>query len=213
MAIYREDIVKQAEKWIGYKEANGTHKKIIDLYNSYKPLARGYKVKYTDAWCSTFVSAVAIAANATSIIPTECGCQEQIKRFVSIGSWMETDSYIPKPGDVIFYDWNDSGSGDNKGYADHVGIVQKVVSGVIYVIEGNYNNAVGIRKIKVNAKTIRGYGVPKYDTKQTVSKSVDIIAREVIAGKWGNGESRKKKLTAAGYDYATIQKRVNELLR
>ena len=44
-------------------------------------------------------------------------------------------------------------------------------------------------------------------------KSVDEIAREVIRGKWGNGAERKKKLTAAGYDYSVIQKRVNELLK
>ncbi len=42
-------------------------------------------------------------------------------------------------------------------------------------------------------------------------KSVDEIAREVLNGKWGNGEERKKKLTAAGYDPAAIQARVNQL--
>ena len=44
-------------------------------------------------------------------------------------------------------------------------------------------------------------------------KSVDTIAKEVLAGKWGNGEERKKKLAAAGYDYAAVQKRVNALLK
>ena len=44
-------------------------------------------------------------------------------------------------------------------------------------------------------------------------KSVDEVAREVINGKWGNGSDRKKRLTEAGYDYSTIQKRVNELLK
>lgn len=44
-------------------------------------------------------------------------------------------------------------------------------------------------------------------------KSVDELAREVINGKWGNGSDRKKRLTEAGYDYSTIQKRVNELLK
>lgn len=44
-------------------------------------------------------------------------------------------------------------------------------------------------------------------------KSVDAIAREVIQGKWGNGEDRKKKLKAAGYDYAAVQARVNALVR
>ena len=53
-------VVAQARAWIGLNEADGSHKEIIDLYNSHKPLARGYKVKYTDAWCATTVSAMAI---------------------------------------------------------------------------------------------------------------------------------------------------------
>ena len=48
---------------------------------------------------------------------------------------------------------------------------------------------------------------------EIVKKSVDEIAAEVIAGKWGNGEDRKNKLTAAGYDYKKVQARVNELLK
>ena len=48
-----------------------------------------------------------------------------------------------------------------------------------------------------------------YSTK----KSVDEIAREVIQGKWDNGAERKKKLTAAGYDYNAVQRRVNELMK
>ena len=50
-------------------------------------------------------------------------------------------------------------------------------------------------------------------TTAPAKKSVDEIAREVIAGKWGNGATRKQKLAAAGYDYSTVQKRVNELLK
>ena len=49
--------------------------------------------------------------------------------------------------------------------------------------------------------------------KTSSTKSVDEIAKEVIQGKWGNGEERKKKLTAAGYDYSVIQKKVNEILK
>ena len=45
------------------------------------------------------------------------------------------------------------------------------------------------------------------------SSDIDNIAREVIDGKWGNGEERKKRLTAAGYNYNEVQKRVNELLQ
>lgn len=44
-------------------------------------------------------------------------------------------------------------------------------------------------------------------------KSIDAVAREVIAGKWGTDPARRQKLTAAGYDAAAVQKRVNELMR
>lgn len=44
-------------------------------------------------------------------------------------------------------------------------------------------------------------------------KSIDEIAREVIAGKWGSGQVRRTNLTAAGYNYSLVQARVNELLK
>lgn len=47
----------------------------------------------------------------------------------------------------------------------------------------------------------------------TTQKSINTLATEVIAGKWGTGADRKKRLEAAGYDYAAVQKRVNEILR
>ena len=46
----------------------------------------------------------------------------------------------------------------------------------------------------------------------TPTKTVDEIAKEVLDGKWGNGDERKKRLTDAGYDYEAVQKKVNELL-
>lgn len=211
----RNKVVTIAKGWLGCKESNGTHRKIIDLYNSHKPLARGYKVKYTDAWCATFVSAVAIKAGLTDIIPTECGCNPMIQLFKNMGCWVENDAYVPKPADIIFYDWEDSGIGDNVGSSDHVGIVVSVAGDTIQVIEGNKSNSVDYRPIKVNGRYIRGYGCPKYSkyVTTTVKKTIDEIAREVLDGKWGNGAERQSKLTAAGYNYADVQKKVNELLK
>lgn len=162
MAYLRSEIVKQAQSWIGSKESDGSHKKIIDLYNAHSPLARSYKVKYNDHWCATFVSACAIKCGYTAIIPTECSCQSMIDLFKKKGIWMENDTYVPSAGDIIFYDWDDSGRGDNTGWSDHVGIVERVVGTTITVIEGNYSNSVKRRNIQVNARYIRGYGVPKY---------------------------------------------------
>lgn len=167
----RQSVVRIAQGWLGCKESNGSHKKIIDLYNSHKPLARGYAVKYTDAWCSTFASAVAIKAGLTDIIPTECGCGKHIELFKKLGSWEENDAHVPQPGDYIFYDWQDNGVGDNTGAADHVGIVEKVSGQTITVIEGNMSNAVGRRTLKVNGRYIRGYGVPKYGSRAAAGGS------------------------------------------
>lgn len=163
-------ILDIARGWIGRKESNGTHKEIIDVYNAHKPLARGYKVKYTDSWCATFVSACSIKAGYTEIIPTECSCNQMINGFKKIGRWCEDDSHVPSTGDIIFYDWQDNGVGDNKGSSDHVGIVEKVEGNTITVIEGNKNDSVARRTIKVNGKYIRGYGLPKYDAIASVPK-------------------------------------------
>lgn len=158
----RNRVVTAAQGWLGRKESDGSHRAIIDLYNSHKPLARGYPVKYTDPWCAAFVSAAAIQAGLTAIIPTECGCEEYIKRFQALGAWVEEDGYIPSPGDYIFYDWQDDGKGDCTGRADHVGIVISCDGKTVRVIEGNLNNAVGCRTLPVNGQYIRGYGVPDY---------------------------------------------------
>lgn len=164
MAKTAATLIAQAKAWVGCREADGSHKKIIDTYNVHRPLARNYSVKYTDAWCATFVSACAIKTGMTDIIPTECGCGQMIALFQKLGEWDENDARVPRPGDIVFYDWDDSGKGDNTGWPDHVGIVEKVSGSTITVIEGNKGNAVGRRTLQVNGKYIRGYGVPKYNS-------------------------------------------------
>ena len=142
-----------------------------------------------------------------------------IALFQKLGKWIENDAYVPSPGDVIFYDWQDSGSGDNTGWPDHVGIVETISGSTITVIEGNKSNAVGRRTLQVNGKYIRGYGVPKYSsdsavpTPVTPAKTVDELAQEVLEGKWGNGTERKERLTSAGYDYSAVQAKVNALVK
>ena len=207
----RQKVVSIMTGWLGYKESNGTHKKIIDIYNNHKPLAVGYKVKYTDAWCATTVSAAFIKAGLTDIAPTECSCPRMINLYKKIGRWQEKDTYTPKPGDIIMYDWNDNGVGDNQGSPEHVGLVVSVSGNTIKVIEGNKNNAVEYRTLAVGGKYIRGYCLPDYASKATKTKSVEDVAKEVLAGKWGNGATRKNKLEAAGYNYSEVQAMVNAL--
>lgn len=210
------ELIKVAQSWLGKNEADGSFKEIIDIYNGHKPLARNYAVKYTDEWCATTITALAIKCDAVDIIPKECSCQYMIELFKKIGCWEENESVTPKAGWIIFYDWQDNGIGDNKGWSDHVGIVEKVVDNVITIIEGNYNCAVKRRNLKVNAKNIRGYGVPKYDSETLASKekSLDEWAKDVIAGLHGTGhENREASLKKAGctYAYQEVRQRVNAL--
>ena len=168
----RQKLVKTAQAYLGCKESDGSHRKIIDIYNAHKPLARGYAVTYTDAWCSTFVSAMSILCGMTEILPTECGCGKHIDLFRRLDSWVEADDYVPKAGDVIFYNWNDSGVGECTTGASHVGIVTSCDGRTITIIEGNISNAVGYRTLGVNGRYIRGYGVPTYELLAAVENSL-----------------------------------------
>ncbi len=158
----RAEIVNQAKSWVGRKESDGTHRVIIDVYNSISPLPRGYRMTYSDPWCATFVSACAQVWGLTKIVFPECGCAPMIDLYKNAGRWMEDDAYVPKPGDVIFYDWQDSGYGDNTGASDHVGLVASVDGNVINIIEGNCGNMVQYTARKINSRYIRGYGLPDY---------------------------------------------------
>jgi hypothetical protein len=84
-----------------------------------------------------------------------------------MGRWEERDSYIPKPADYLFYDWQDNGIGDNIGSPDHVGIVVEVKNNIVRVIEGNLHDSVEYRTISINGRYIRGYGIPDYKSKET----------------------------------------------
>lgn len=164
-AALRMALVHTAESYLGCKEADGSHKPIIDLYNSHQPLAMDYTVTYTDSWCSAFASAAAIGCGLTDIIPTECGCERQIGLFRELGCWEERDTAIPLPGDLIFYDWEAPESGDCTGWSDHVGIVVGTKWPFVKVIEGNKDDCVSYRILLLGSQYIRGYGKPDYASK------------------------------------------------
>lgn len=161
-AELRMQVVEEAEQYLGYNEADGSHRRIIDAYNAYEPLAENYQVQYEDSWCATFVSFVSIQCGLTDIIPTECSCQRQIALFEKLGAWEERDSIVPLPGDVIYYDWDCKTLGDCTGWADHVGIVVGTKWPFIKVIEGNRDDQVCYRYIFMNGIHIRGFGKPDY---------------------------------------------------
>lgn len=83
-----------------------------------------------------------------------------------------------------------------------------------------YRLSIGEYKVRETAEAVAqrlindGYA-PKLvieEQYQTVQKPIEEIAREVIAGRWGNGAERKQRLESAGYDYAQVQAAVNKIL-
>ena len=184
VAKTRSAIVKLVNSWKGKKESDGSHREIVDIYNSYKPLPRGYKVTYTDAWCATTMSALAIKLGYTDIIPIECSCYYMMEKAKEMGIWVEDDGYVPKLGDMPLYDWQDSGSGDNQGCPDHIGIVTKTGKTTFTVTEGNKNDAVETRSMKVNGAYIRGFICPKYDDDEdaTIQEETKTQTKEKSSG-------------------------------
>ena len=164
-ASQRQAVVDVFEGWKGYSEANGKHKKIVDIYNAYLATAVkvngtiNYRVSYSDAWCATAVSAAYIKAGLADAFPIECSCPRMITLAKKAGTWVEDDAFIPDPGDAVLYDWGDSGSGDNTGTPDHVGMVVSIDRsvGTMLVIEGNKNDAVEYRTLQINGRYIRGF--------------------------------------------------------
>ena len=169
-------------------------------------------------WCDTFVDWCFYKAygvtTAKSLIGgnfddyTVASCQ-MYKKHNALGT-------TPKIGSQVFFTRNGQISG-----CHHTGLVYNVDSKYFYTIEGNTSGAqdvvanggcVAKKKYLISSyknKTLFGY--PKYDA-SNIDSDITQVAREVIAGKWGNGASRRANLVAAGYNYAMVQAEVNRLL-
>ncbi len=171
MSKYASSVVKVARSMIGIKEGSAEHKRIVDEYNSIKPLPVGYKLTMKDSWCAATVTVIGRRAGCADLIPAECGCERMIELCKSKGILIENENYTPKPGDIAFYDWQDDGKGDNRGWADHVGVVISVSGSDFQVVEGNYSNSVKVRNMKVNGKNLRCFASPKYDAEPVVNGS------------------------------------------
>lgn len=189
MSTTAKKIVETAQNQIGKNENNGSHRFFIDIYNSFKPLPRNYKVQYDDDWCAVFDSALAILTGSADIIPIECGVGEKIQLAQKMGIWVENDNYVPKMGDIVTYDWKDGEDykeTDNKGWPRHEGTVVEVneEEGYFLVVEGNVNNEVSVRGINIGGRYIRGFICPKYEKEPVFAPSDNNTEKsDIVAGK------------------------------
>ena len=115
-------------------------------------------------WCACFVSWCANECGYldAGVIPRTAGCISGSDWFKDRGLWQD-NSYEPRPGDIIYFDWDNKGSsGPQDGLADHVGIVEKVENGLVYTVEGNSGDSCRENRYAVGHYEIYGYGTPAY---------------------------------------------------
>jgi len=144
------------------------------------------------------------------------------------GTFFVKGSKAPQAGDLIMFRYSSLSPIDDYS-ASHVGIVEKVDGNTITTLEGNVEGSgdnwaetsTFKRKTRyLNDSSVYAFFRPNWSSSitsnsastQKSSKTVDELANEVIAGKWGSGDDRKSRLKNAGYDYTAVQNKVNEKL-
>ena len=182
-------VVDIALSFDGCTQNSAEHREIIKTFNKVKP--QGYTAHLSDPWCAEAWSAWQImAGNSMSEVPMSASCSTIISIARNMGILVENENCVPEIGWGIIYDWQDDGKGDNHGDPDHIGIIYKVDSEYIYVIEGNKgaNHVCGKRAVKINGQYIRCFIAPKY--RKETPKPYD--------GKFPNYNVKAKKLVSQG---------------
>lgn len=172
----RTEVVKIAKQYVGCKQGSKKHKKLVDTFNKVKP--HGEVGNYSCAWCAiTYTAFMILAGMSRKQVPMSYNCGRLIEDAKALGIWVENDAYVPGKGDGIIYYWNDSGKGDCRSGASHVGTVEKVdrTKKTITVIEGNKGttHACGRRTVPINGRYIRGFIAPRFEGTSTQTSTDD----------------------------------------
>ena len=220
-------------------QANEFIKKIAPIIQKYAK-KNGYKIVspiIAQACLESGYGQSSLSAKYHNYFGMKCGSSWKGKSV----NLMTKEEYTPGINTVIrdnfrVYDSMDEGV---KGYFEFISYsryanLKKATSPMEYLTfikQDGY--ATGSKYVEDNMNLVKAYSLTKYDTiaeeglKDTIESIVNVvkpstsnnkktneeIAQEVIDGKWGAGSARKKKLKAAGYNYSTIQKLVNKLLK
>lgn len=226
-----QKLIDYALSQVGYAETpkgSNKNKYAVMIDTQFPDFYNGKKNGYA-AWCDIFADACFLTCfGEDETLRLLCqprkscgaGCKFSAGYFKAKKQFDDN----AKVGDQIFFY-------DNKGEINHTGIVTKVEGGYVYTVEGNSGDEVKTHRYSASNKKIAGYGHPAWkeetiaDTAPTkptpvtsqkpqkpALKSEEEVAKEVVAGKWGNGKERQQRLTEAGYDYNAIQKIVNQMV-
>ena len=207
MSCSATEIINVAKNEIGITEKSTNNIKYNTDY--YGGSVSGSQFDYCVVfiwWCFKQLNSTGLfcGGTKTAYVPYVDNYARENKRTVPKTSIM--------PGDILIYDWDGDGDGD------HIGFCESVSGNNITAIEGNTSGAKGegvYRKQRTKADVLTVYR-PVYTADSqgasTSKTTIYKVAKDVIKGKYGNGNSRKKKLEAAGYNYSTVQKTVNAIL-
>ena len=152
-----------------------------------------------------------------------------VKNFTRIPN---IPSFVPKKGDIMVWgtslngNWGHIAICTGEGDTNYFYSLDQNWTGnndACAKIRHNYNHVLGVLRPKDQSKVTGKVVVKpvkkkttktpaKTITKKNKKKSIHTIATEVIQGKWGNGDIRKKKLEKAGYNYKSVQAEVNKIL-
>ena len=187
----KDDIITKAYSYRGIQEGGPEHRAIIESYNSHKPLARGYAVQLSDAWCMVFISDLFIECGAVPALGvTECGCEEYLQAAKARGMCVSS----PVRGDLILYDW------DGSGRASHIGLVVSVDKDVFMdVIEGNKSVSVGVRQLNYRCPYIRAIVRPRYEDSTSKQPAVYDRSRVQYAQSYNAKLAGKYTVTASDF--------------
>ncbi|MBE6694305.1 MAG: CHAP domain-containing protein [Ruminococcaceae bacterium] len=185
---HRNNVLRIAISQLGYHEGkmgdySGADTASSDNCTEY---ARIYSKNYNDYcfdWCATFVNWCLNQAHVDYAYG-EMSCHRWIEDFF-VPEDLYRDgkayggTYIPKPADIIFFDWDKTG-----GWSDHIGFVLYTTDTHVYTIEGNTSDNVGLKSYALSDAQVMGYGTPKYKESTEVtfdySPSNDFVVGDYI---------------------------------
>lgn len=155
--VWADDLLAVAGSQLGYEESVKNYTVLSDgaTMLGYSRYGDWYGYRYGD-WCAMFVAfCLHYADIPQSCMPYDANCGTWVDLLKATGQFRTPDEYTPVPGDIIFFDYN------NTAQADHVGIVSTVdtESGKLTAIEGNHTRTVDTFKYFLSESDILGYGV------------------------------------------------------
>ncbi len=181
----RRDVVSVALTQLGYHEGDGDtdmdgtnifgSRNYVEYNRIYGQLdnGEGNGVSYGYAWCASYVSwCLRQAGVPDTLAPNEVSCSRMTRWFESHSVYYaRSTGYTPLPGDIVMFQ-----NGDN--VANHVGFVVGVQNGILYTVEGNSGNVVGMHSYALTDDYILGYCVPAYTV--TAGASYDFPLEEGV---------------------------------